>query len=90
MRINEVTYEKLKTPLKVNGNLKDSVHTQSFYQVSVLQSLTQSAEHQDICIVVNLLRQFRLNILYGSHSIVEACQLYDYMQTQSLFQVKLA
>ena len=22
MRINEVTYEKLKTPLKVNGNLK--------------------------------------------------------------------
>ena len=23
MRINEVTYEKLKTPLKVNGNLKN-------------------------------------------------------------------
>ena len=22
MRVNEVTYEKLKTPLKVNGNLK--------------------------------------------------------------------
>ena len=26
MRINEVTYKKLKTPLKVNGNLKFSTH----------------------------------------------------------------
>ena len=25
MRINEVTYEKLKTPLKVNGNLNSMV-----------------------------------------------------------------
>ena len=25
MRINEVTYEKLKTPLKVNGNLKTAL-----------------------------------------------------------------
>ena len=25
MRINEVTYEKLKTPLKVNGNLKANI-----------------------------------------------------------------
>ena len=26
MRINEVTYEKLKTLLKVNGNLKKLLH----------------------------------------------------------------
>ena len=31
MRINEVTYEKLKTPLKVNGNLKECTKTSLFY-----------------------------------------------------------
>ena len=45
MRINEATYEKLKTPLKVNGNLKPDLrylnleNEESNYQLSLCLSL---------------------------------------------------
>ena len=37
MRINEVTYEKLKTPLKVNGNLEEEQHLKSNFLGSTLR-----------------------------------------------------